>query len=154
MVARPKDLPTSFGLLILRVGVGIFMLAHGWPKLQALLGGKFDLVGDPLGIGPQASTIGIVSAEFGCAILLILGLFTRLGGLGIAFAMGVAAFTVHINDPWFMTGEGPSKEPAMLFLIPALALIFTGAGRFSLDALLFRGRDRYGATKEGEFVSR
>ena len=31
-----------------------------------------------------------------------------------------------------------SKEPALLFLVPFLALVFTGAGRFSLDGLIWR----------------
>jgi uncharacterized membrane protein YphA (DoxX/SURF4 family) len=31
-----------------------------------------------------------------------------------------------------------SKEPALLFLIPFLALVFTGAGRFSIDGLIWR----------------
>jgi putative oxidoreductase len=125
---------------------------HGWGKLQMLLDGKYDFVGDPIGIGQQASAFGIVAAEFGCSILLILGLLTRLGGFGIAFAMGVAAFVFHVNDPWFDTGTGAAKESALMFLIPALALIFTGGGRFSVDACLFGRKCR--TTESGEFVSR
>jgi uncharacterized membrane protein YphA (DoxX/SURF4 family) len=37
-------------------------------------------------------------------------------------------------------GEGGSKEPALLYLIPFLALIFTGPGRISIDELIFARR--------------
>ena len=38
-----------------------------------------------------------------------------------------------------MSGPGFSKEPAILFLLPALALLFTGSGRYGIDYFL-RGR--------------
>ena len=49
--------------------------------------------------------------------------------------MAVAAFVVHAGDPWTL-GAGRSKEPALLYLFPFLALALTGPGRFSLDAWL------------------
>ena len=67
---------------------------------------------------------------------------------GSLVAMGVAAFVAHGSDPWsmeeafklFAAGQAQlplSKEPALLFLIPFLALIFTGPGKFSIDALIW-----------------
>lgn len=131
-----REFCNSLGLLILRLGVGGYMLTHGWGKLQTLLDGNFKFAGDPIGIGETLSAIGIVASEFGCAILIMAGLLTRLGAFGIVFAMSVAAFVVHADHSWTM-GEGPSKEPALLYLIPALALIFTGAGKISLDHLIW-----------------
>jgi len=63
------------------------------------------------------------------------------------FAMGVAAFVVHGGDPWtmgegaklFLAGKGKSwasREPALLYLVPFLALVFTGSGRFSIDRMI------------------
>jgi putative oxidoreductase len=77
---------------------------------------------------------------------VIVGLATRLAAIPVVIAMAVAAFVAHGADPWsmekaamaFFAGESKSwasKEPALLFLIPFLALAFTGAGRFSLDAV-------------------
>jgi uncharacterized membrane protein YphA (DoxX/SURF4 family) len=43
----------------------------------------------------------------------------------------------------FMSGAAKSwasKEPALLYLVPFLALVFTGAGRFSIDAMIRRSR--------------
>ncbi len=143
----------SIGLFLLRAGVGGFMLVHGWGKLQMLLDKQYDQMGDPIGLGKELSLIGVTAAEFGCAALVVLGLGTRLAALPVVFAMGVAAFVAHGSDPWTM-GEGAklfmsgaskswgSKEPALLFLIPFLALVFTGPGLISLDALIGMGCKR------------
>lgn len=145
---------TSLGLLILRIGVSGFMVTHGWGKFQMVLAGDFDKFADPLGIGTTLSLIMVAFAEFFCAILVVIGAATRLACIPIIFAMAVAAFIVHGSDPWtmgeaakqFMAGASKSwgsKEPALLFLAVYLALVFTGAGRFSIDALVWpmiRGR--------------
>jgi putative oxidoreductase len=147
MDERRNDVMNSIGLLILRVGVGGFMLTHGWGKVQMLTNGAFDQFGDPIGLGNKASLILATGAEFVCPLLVILGLATRFAAVPVVFTMGVAAFVAHGSDPWtmgtaaqrFMSGAAKSwasKEPALLFLIPFLALAFTGAGRFSVDALI------------------
>jgi putative oxidoreductase len=135
--AHRQDVTTSLGLLALRVGVGCFMASHGWGKLQmALAGAEFA---DPIGIGTTASLWLVVIAELVCALLVVVGLATRFAAPLVVFAMGVAAFVVHGADPWSMEtaarlGSPASKEPALLYLIPFLALALTGAGRYSLDA--------------------
>lgn len=146
-----RELVSSIGLLILRLGMGGYMATHGLPKMQTLFKGEFDQFGDPLGIGNVASLIGAASAEFVCAMLIVIGLGTRLASIPVVFTMAVAAFVVHKDDPWtmqrafekFAAGESEfmaSKEPAMVFLFGFLALIFTGPGRFSIDALICRRR--------------
>jgi putative oxidoreductase len=147
MDARRQDLPTSIGLLVLRLGVGGFMLTHGWGKVQMLLAGDADKFGDPIGLGNWPSLALVTLAEFVCALLVVVGLGTRLAAIPPVIAMAVAVAVAHAKDPWtsgeafklFMEGQTKfpvSKEPALLFLVPFLALVFTGAGRFSLDALI------------------
>jgi len=136
MEARRQDLTNSIGLLILRLGVGGFMAAHGWGKLQMVLAGDFDKFGDPIGLGSGLSLVLVMSAEFVCALLVMAGFATRFAAAPIVFAMAVAVFVAHANDPWTM-GEGASKEPALLYLFPFLALIFTGAGKLSVDGLIW-----------------
>lgn len=147
MEARRQDMTTSIGLLILRLGIGGYMITHGVPKLQMALAGSFDKFGDPIGLGSGLSLILMVTAEFFCALAVMLGMATRVVAIPIVIGMGVAALVVHGSDPWtigegarlFMAGQAKSwasKEPALLFLIPFLALIFTGAGRFSIDGLV------------------
>jgi putative oxidoreductase len=76
--------------------------------------------------------------EFLGALLLAAGLLTRPAALALSFNMFVAAFMAHRSDPFFAM-QGPSKEPALLYLLPFLLFVFTGAGRFSADRLI-RGK--------------
>lgn len=147
---RPDPL-SAVGLLILRVGTGGFMLTHGWGKLQMVLDGKLSEFPDPIGIGGPASLLMVTFAEFVCAGLIVIGLLTRLAAIPPVIAMAVAAFVVHSADPWtmqtaaerFFAGESQfpaAKQGALMFLIPFLALVFTGPGAFSVDRLIWRRR--------------
>jgi putative oxidoreductase len=125
----------SIGLLALRLGFGGYMMTHGWGKLQMVINGQFDQFGDPIGLGNTLSLILAMLAEFFCALLVAIGLGTRVAAVPVVMTMATAAFVVHGNDPWTMSG-GASKEPALLFFTAFLTLVFTGAGRFSFDALI------------------
>ena len=148
MEMQRQDLMGSIGLLILRVGVGGYLLTHGWGKLQMMLAGGFDKFGDPIGMGSAMSLALVTVAEFFCALAVMFGLATRLAAAVIVISMSVAAFVAHGADPWtmqegyrlFMTGASKSpasREPALLYLIPFAALIFTGAGRLSFDGSIW-----------------
>ncbi|HLL90878.1 MAG TPA: DoxX family protein [Tepidisphaeraceae bacterium] len=131
----------DLGLLLLRVTIGTFMaFGHGMGKLP-FLGGELP-VGGVTKLGFPAPTLFawlLALTEFVGGLLLAIGLLTRPAAFAIMFGMGVAAFVAHGNDPWFARG-GPSKEMAMLFLVPALLFVLAGAGRFSIDALFNRKR--------------
>ena len=142
MNERRQGILTSIGLLILRVGVGGYLMTYGWPKVVQAAQGRFGEFADPIGIGTGPSLIAAAGAEFFCGLLVADGLLTRVAAAPAAFTMGVAAFVVHKADPYTMTaamaaGSARSKELAMLFLIPMLTLVFTGPGWFSLDALVY-----------------
>lgn len=147
------DTSTSLGLLILRLGFGGYLMIHGWGKLLMVLDGKLSGFGDPIGLGSPASLLLATFAEFFCALLVMLGLGTRFVAIPVVITMAVAAFVSHGDDPWtmgaaaklFMSGASKSwasKEPALLFLLAFLALVFTGAGRFSLDHVIANRRGR------------
>lgn len=141
MEAKKQDLTNSVGLLVLRVGMGGYMATHGWQKLQMLLNNQAEMMGTVIGIPPPFSLILVVLAEFVCALLVIVGLGTRFAAAPVVFAMAVAAFVAHADHPLTMVeqytiGAPASKQPALMFLIPFLMLIFTGAGRLSLDGLI------------------
>lgn len=134
MLDSTRDPWSSLGLLTLRVGVGAMMLfGHGWGKLMNF-GALSENFPDPLGVGSTASLAMAVFGEVVCAGLLVLGLFTRLAAVPFLVTMLVAAFVVHADDPW------AKKEMAMLFAVPAVTLIFTGGGAFSIDGWLKRRR--------------
>lgn len=142
-----RDTSTSLGLLILRIGTGLLMLfGHGLAKLQGFAEKKSGFpVPDffPLKyMSPSVSLVAAIGAEVGCAALLVLGLATRPAAFILAFTMTVAAFNILAAGPLFMS-EGPgAKEPALLFLIPCLALLLSGAGSFSTDAMILKDRRR------------
>ncbi|MDA8563802.1 DoxX family protein [Mariniblastus sp.] len=91
---------------------------------------------DRLGMGSQASLISAIGSEVGCSILLIIGLFTRFASLPLAFTMVVALFVVHGGDPW------EKKELAAVYLAAYVAIFFLGAGRFSLDQVIWGRKAR------------
>ena len=127
---------TDLGLLILRVSAGFLMLySHGWGKLTNI-GGLLEGFPDPIGLGVPASVTLTVFAEFFCSLGLIFGLLTRLAAIPLAVTMLVAVLVVHADDPW------GKKEFVLLYLTPFITLMFTGAGRYSLDALLAKRRGR------------
>ena len=135
-----KESLTSIGLLLLRVSIGLFMLlGHGWSKLMGFseMADKFP---DPIGMGSQLSLIAAIGAEFGCSLLLVLGLGTRIAAIPLAFTMIVALFIFHSADPW------PTKELAAVYLAVYATLVLTGGGRFSVDHLIGRRRSRADST--------
>ncbi|MCB9365175.1 MAG: DoxX family protein [Flavobacteriales bacterium] len=117
----------NIALLVLRVIIGIFMLTHGWGKMETLFSGEPIQFADPLGLGATVSLVLTVFAEVFCSILLILGLGTRFAAIPLLITMLVAAFIIHAND-----GFG-KQEFALLYGVIYLTILLIGAGRYSLD---------------------
>jgi len=120
----------DLGLLVLRAWLGATMLFnHGLKKLMDLLAGKGASFPDPIGLGPTPSLALSTFAEFVCAALLVLGLFTRFSAFVLAIQMTVAFFLVHQAAL-----SGPqSGELAFVYLAGFIALFLAGAGRISFD---------------------
>jgi putative oxidoreductase len=140
-------LPKSpdYGLLILRVALGFSMLLlHGRGKMLNFSGtaekmaGLYGMPGNvnaSLAIFAEVvcSTLliaGLLIAGLLIAGLLIAGLFTRFAALILAITMGTAFFFVHKSS--LIAGPG-SGELAMVYLIAYITLLFTGAGKYSVD---------------------
>ncbi len=126
----PHACTRDIGLLLLRVVVGLLMLTqHGWGKLLSY-GERSDTWADPIGLGGPVSMALAVFAEVICSALVVLGLGTRMAAIPVVITMAVAAGIVHWDDPF------GKKEFALLFLMPFLTLVLTGAGRYSVDGWL------------------
>lgn len=121
----------SLGLLILRVAAGVLMMTHGWSKIQNFEG-MVQSGFDPVGMGATLSVVMLIGAEFIAALFIVLGLLTRLSAIPLIVAMSVAAFVAHASDPLQV------KELSLIYLTIFATLLITGAGKYSLDSLLFR----------------
>lgn len=124
------------GLLIIRVVLGVVFAVHGAQKLFGWFGG-FGIAGTggwlaSMGFRParlHATVSGL--SEFGGGLLLAFGLLTPLGAAAVAGVMIVAIATVHIGNGFFNGAGG--YEFNLTLAATALALAFTGPGRYSLD---------------------
>ena len=122
------------GLLLFRVFVGLALAwGHGINKLPPSEGFTAGVVemGFP---APVMFAWAAGVAEFAGGHLLALGLLTRPAALFAGLTMYVAAFIRQAGDPF------TDIEKALLFLAAAVLLLLTGAGRYSIDARLLRGR--------------
>jgi putative oxidoreductase len=116
-------------MLILRLGVGIMMMMHGYDKLVHFSSLQHKFM-NFMGMGSTVSLTMVVFAEFFCSLFLILGLFTRLASIPLIIATCVMVFKAHNGDVF---GDG---ETAALYLTAYLVLLFVGPGRVSVDSMI------------------
>jgi putative oxidoreductase len=119
------------------VVVGLISLAHG---TQKLFGEGFDGVAammEGLGVpAPALAAVALVLTEVVGGAALILGLFTRLAAVPLAFSMLVATVLVHLPNGFFSSNGG--IEFTLLLTVACAALALTGPGKASLDHVLAR----------------
>jgi putative oxidoreductase len=134
-------------MTVLRVILGLVFFAHGAQKVLGWFGGYgFSATLQAMsGAGlPKPLVLFIMAAEFGGALLLLLGVFTRLGALGIVALMSGAILMVHRQFGFFMNWFGNQKgegfEYHLLAIAIALALLIRGGGAFSVDHALTEPR--------------
>ncbi|MFF6902315.1 DoxX family protein [Streptomyces hydrogenans] len=125
----------DLGLLVLRVGTGAVLAAHGTQKLFGWFGGGGieGTAGAMSAMGfhpPRESAIAAGLGEAGGGVLLALGLATPAAGAAAAGAMA-GAVSVHAPAGFFAQAGG-YEYPAFLGFTAA-AIGITGAGRYSLD---------------------
>lgn len=121
---------SDWGILILRVVLGLILLVHGWPKIKNLkaTGEGFQAMGFK-----PAIFLGVVVAviEFFGGLALILGLLTQIIALLVAVQFLVAILKVKAKR-----GLVNGYEFDLLILAAALALAALGGGVFSADSFL------------------
>ena len=128
----------SAGLLILRIAVGLTIVAHGSQKTFGWFGGA-GLAKTMSGFQRQGLRPGWLWAalmalgEVGGGLSLAFGFLTPLGAAGIVGAMVMAIFMVHWRNGFWNAQRG-FEYPLHLF-VAALTLGLTGPGAYSLDTL-------------------
>lgn len=132
----------DFGKLLLRLAVGGLMLFHGINKVSNFsetnknLGGLLESHGLPAFLA-----YGIWLGELAAPALILVGLFTRLGGLAIAGTMVMAVYLAHQQDLVGPDGKFPvlqemgggwKLELQAFYFLGGLALAFLGSGKIAV----------------------
>jgi putative oxidoreductase len=128
----------DIGALLLRVGLGITMLAHGYN--HAFGGGKLAGTAgwfESIGIRPgRVHALLATLTELAVAPLLFLGLLTPLAAAGVLGVMVVALIANHLRNGYFIFRPGEGYEYVLFLSFAALALGALGGGSWSLDRVL------------------
>ena len=122
----------DIGKLTLRVALGVLILMHGIAKLTGGIGFISDVVS---GAGlPGFFAYGVYLGEVVAPVLVIAGLYSRVGAAVIAinmlFAIGLAHgaefFTLNQTGGWSLELQG-------MFLFTAIAVALIGPGRYRIN---------------------
>ena len=116
-------------LLVLRLGFGILLAHHGYQKFSNFHQ-TAGFMPEFMGLGKSVIAGLVIFAELFCGIFIILGLFTRLACIPIIILFCVIIFKITGAD-YFGKSELPTA-----YIIPFIALLFTGAGKFSVDHMI------------------
>lgn len=127
------------GLFITRLIFGLAISAHGAQKLFGWFGG-YGIKGTGgflEGLGYRPGVLFALAAglgEAGGGLLTAAGFLAPVGPALVIMVMLVAIFSVHLPNGFFATSNG--FELPLLYLTGALALVFAGAGSYSVDTAL------------------
>jgi putative oxidoreductase len=121
------------GLFVVRLILGIFMAYHGWEVFDKAKMAEYTTWD---AFKNDASPVFMVylgkGAELVGGILLILGWLTRVGAIIIVCTMAYIAFFVGNGIVWY------NDQHPFMFVLLGLVFLFTGPGRYSLDAAMER----------------
>lgn len=120
-------------LLLLRCGLALVFVFHGYPKLfgkTAVWVSAFERLGLPWYFVYIVGAIEVLGA-----LMLMLGLYTPVAALLLLLDMGAAMWKYNFNEGIYAVRE---YELPLVLGLAALTLATTGAGQFSLDHLMFR----------------
>jgi putative oxidoreductase len=127
----------DFAMLLLRVSLGLTMAAHGYHKV--FLAGRLSGTAawfESLGMRPGLLHARVAAGtEIAAGIALALGLLTSLAAAAFVALMLVAAWTVHRTKGFYVMASG--WEYTFVIAIAAVCIATLGAGRLSIDHLIF-----------------
>ena len=134
ILTKTSTLSMSAGALIVRAMLGTVMFAHGAQKVLGIWGGG-GLEKTVAGMGQKFPEILVYAAafsEFLGGALLIVGLLTRPAAVFVAVTMFVASMQ-HLAGGFFASNKGMEFPLTLAFM--AVAVLFLGPGKYSLDAI-------------------
>lgn len=139
--------------LFLRLAVGFGFMAHGWAKLSRGPEGFAKLLTLLHVPFPHLMAWISVLIETLGGFAILAGIFVSLSALPLICTMLVAMFSIHIHYGYSsintigLTAKGPLFGPPgyeinLLYIAALIALIISGAGKFSVDAVMAKRRGR------------
>ena len=121
----------DFGKLVLRLTLGILVLLHGVFKLKHGVSFLEPMV-QGIGLPPWAA-YGVYLGEVIAPIMLILGLYSRVGAFIIFINMIFAVVLMHRPDVLSLGKQGGyALELQAMYLFTAFALILIHPGRYAI----------------------
>jgi putative oxidoreductase len=127
-----KNFDNDLALLLLRItSGGLLFIDHGIGKIDKLMNPPVTFM-DFMGLGPEASLLLVIVAEAVCALLVVLGLGTRIACIPLVINFLVVLFNAQAGKPF------PQIELPLIFLLSFIIIFITGAGNYSLDRLLLK----------------
>jgi putative oxidoreductase len=139
MLRRLTSTSSTWATVPLRLAMGVAFIGHGAQKVLGSFGGPgfkaFTSFPAPFSfMRPSALWMGAAAfAELIGGLLILLGLFTRIGAFLIVCVM-LTAIAGVLWPKGFFAPEG--MELAVAFLGMALALLILGGGQASVDRLI------------------
>ena len=121
----------DFGKLLLRLGVGGLMLFHGAHKLLTGLDPvKAQMAAHKL---PEALSYIVYAGEIAGPVLIVLGLFTRIGAFLVALEVALLALLGSLAQWTLLAADGAyGLEVKALYFLGALAILFLGPGKLAI----------------------
>ena len=141
MFRRLTATSSSWVTVPLRLALGVIFIAHGAGKVLGSFGGPgfktFTSYPAPFPfMRPAWLWMGAAAlSEFVGGILVLLGLFTRVGAFLIICVMLTAMLGVHWKNGFFL-GAAPGIEYTVALIGMALALLVGGGGQASIDRMI------------------
>ncbi|HWR42011.1 DoxX family protein [Sporomusa sp.] len=132
MILRNWDKHRELGILLLRLGIGLMFVYHGWPKISGgvetwvKLGAAMKFLG--MGFAPEFWGFMSAATEFFGGILIAIGLLTRPVAMFLTFNM-IVAVVLKFSTGAGLGGASQAIEVGIVFL----SLIFIGPGKYSID---------------------
>lgn len=137
------DRGVAFGLLVLRLG-SLLLLPHALHKARDMPSFTGEVASNAVGgVAPELFAWLVLLGQLGLPVLLAVGLFTRPAAFLLAAMMAAVwalAVVPRLDYTVLTDAGGLTGETALLYVALALPLAFTGAGRWSLDAMRTDGR--------------
>lgn len=134
----------NIGFSIARLTLGVVIFPHGAQKLLGLFGGygysaTMESFTTQMGL-PSLVAFSVIMVEFFGSISLITGFLSRFWALSLIGMFIGIIFTTQLEYGffmnWFGNQPGEGYEYSLLVIGLALAIVFNGSGKYSIDSLI------------------